>query len=618
MNIRNKLLLVFLLIAILSIGIVGLLSFESAKTALEEDAFNQLDSIVSLTERNIDTYYDKFREDLVIAQSFPLITDNLPIIIEFDNDHTNPEWIQAKKELDSLFPLLWKERELEDVMFTNKEGTVVYVSNPLHAQEDIGNKLVSEDPTIYGREEMYLTSIFYNSVTEDNSQLLTAPIKDENGTFVGLIVFELSINDLYELIGDRTGLGETGESMLAQAIENEMVVLTPLRFNPDAALQFRIPIGSDNATKMQEVVLGGSGRGIFVNYNGKEAIAVWKYLPSFDWGLMAMIDTAEAFEPETKLRGIVLIIGLIVLLLVGLLAIYISHNISQPIVKLRDAAVKIGKGKLGTKIEIKSKDEIGELGREFSRMTLKLKKSNDDLKKSYKELKGLDKAKTEFIMLASHELKSPLVPIMGYTELMLKGELGKTSKKQKEKLKIILRNTENLKNLINHLLDLSKLEMNKIKLDKKMNDLPMLITHVLKDLAPLSKEKNAALTLHSPKKVMLSYDEEEMRKIITNLLINAITYSKGKKNNIRISVTEEEKRVIIKIKDQGRGIAREKLPKIFDKFYRVSEAVTSPESGVGVGLSVVKGLVELHGGTITVTSKHGVGTEFTVIIPKKR
>jgi len=342
----------------------------------------------------------------------------------------------------------------------------------------------------------------------------------------------------------------------------------------------------------------------------------------------------ETVNTASRLELLLLVITLALSIVLGL---FLAHSISIPLVILRDASIKLGQGKLGTRINIKSKDELGDLAVAFNKMSTDLQKSRKELRKvpqklekevkertkelqkAYKELRVLDKAKTEFTMLASHELKSPLVPIMGYSELMLKGELGKLSKIQKEKIQIMLNNTKSLQDRINEMLDVSKLELHKVDLDLQENNISAISKEVKDEYSPLAKKKNASITVIAPEKIMIKSDKGRIRQVLSNLVGNAIKYNqKGKKNNITITLTEEKKNILIAIKDQGRGVPKQNIGKLFQKFYRVSEAVTTKEGGVGVGLVIAKGLVELHGGTITVTSKLGVGTTFTITLPKKR
>jgi len=253
-----------------------------------------------------------------------------------------------------------------------------------------------------------------------------------------------------------------------------------------------------------------------------------------------------------------------------------------------------------------------ELEQRVNQRTIELKKANE-------ELKILDRAKDEFVLLASHELKSPLFPITGYIELMINGELGKITEEQKEKLNIMHKNAKDLEKLIEDMLELSRLELKKLELDINKNDIVAIANQVKESLFPLAESNYAKISIKSPEKLLADCDEYMINQIITNIVKNSIMYRKpGKPNKIEINIMKTETDAVISITDEGRGVPKEKQNKIFEKFYRIKEAVKRPEEGAGVGLSIVKGLVELHGGKISFKSRKGVGSALTFNIPLKK
>ncbi|MGD8716886.1 MAG: ATP-binding protein, partial [Desulfobacterales bacterium] len=199
---------------------------------------------------------------------------------------------------------------------------------------------------------------------------------------------------IYELIQDTTGLGETGETLIAKKDGDQALFLNPLRHDPDAALKRNIGLGERQAIPVQKALKGGSGSGISIDYRGQEVIAAWRYLPLLDWAMVAKIDLAEAFKPVAALRDFVLILAIAVMVLSIGVAFIVAKSISEPILNLQAGVEEVGKGNLDHRVATDAKDEIGQLGRAFDQMTVQLKAvtaSRDELDKEIKERKKTEK-----------------------------------------------------------------------------------------------------------------------------------------------------------------------------------------------------------------------------------
>ena len=167
--------------------------------------------------------------------------------------------------------------------------------------------------------------------------LLTAPAFDFNGVFIGVIAFEVDMTPVYKLIQDVTGWVIPARSWWGRKAGNQVVYLNPLRHDPDAALKRKISLGDKTGGPIQEAVQGRQGAGQLIDYRGKKVIAAWRYIPSLDWGMVAKIDTEEAFADVTNLRNLAIIILVIIIVLSGIMAFSIAHSISEPIKKLSKA-----------------------------------------------------------------------------------------------------------------------------------------------------------------------------------------------------------------------------------------------------------------------------------------
>ena len=227
-------------------------------------------------------------------------------------------------------------------------------------------------------------------------------------------------------------------------------------------------------------------------------------------------------------------------------------------------------------------------------------------------LEEKDAFKSQFFVNISHEFRTPLTLVLGPIQQIIDKT---TDKKDKELLTMAHRNANRQLQLINELLDLSKLEANKMKLQAHQSDFVPVLRGILYSYDSLAKQREVILEMTNPNEpVLLYFDQEKIEKIFYNLLSNAFKFtSSGEK--ISISLVQNKKSVSIKISDTGKGISKEKLDNIFDRFFQAESSKETYYEGSGIGLTLTKELVELHHGTINVTSELGKGTTFHVAFP---
>ncbi len=229
--------------------------------------------------------------------------------------------------------------------------------------------------------------------------------------------------------------------------------------------------------------------------------------------------------------------------------------------------------------------------------------------------KEIDRMKTELVSMVAHELRSPLTCISGFSELLLDPTI--TQEQSEEYATIILKESNRLSELINKFLDISKIEAGKSQLRKSPVDMKMLIEKVLDFNAQLADKKSIRVNFEAPKEVtILNLDRDMMEQAVLNLFSNAVKYSpKGARITVRLR--EDDSSLIFDVEDTGYGISEKSLPHIFDKFYRITDNEQVRDiMGSGLGLSLVREIVEIHGGSIKVKSMLGKGSTFTVILPK--
>lgn len=229
----------------------------------------------------------------------------------------------------------------------------------------------------------------------------------------------------------------------------------------------------------------------------------------------------------------------------------------------------------------------------------------------------LERMKSEFVSLVSHEFRTPLTSIRGYTEMMLEGDAGELTNEQTDFLKTILRNADNLAEIVNRLLVVSRLEAGAIKLDLRELKIHEIVENAVELLRPQidAKKLKLKVTVH-PGLPAVEADSQWINQVILNLLSNAYKYTPSG-GIISISAEEKDGFLYTKITDSGIGMSTDEQEKLFTKFFRAENPETIKAGGTGLGLWISRSLVEMHGGKILVTSIPGKGSAFTIKLPIK-
>jgi len=239
-------------------------------------------------------------------------------------------------------------------------------------------------------------------------------------------------------------------------------------------------------------------------------------------------------------------------------------------------------------------------------------------------LKEVDRMKTEFVSIASHQLRTPLTSINWFIEMLISGDAGKISKKQKEFLEEVHTGSKRMVQLVDDLLNVSRLETGRLKIEPKPVALEGFIQSIIDEAVPIAENKNCTIAFQKPKTKLekISIDEGLMRQVVHNFITNAIRYSSEakrskKKCGIEVALEKKTSDVVISVKDSGIGIPKEAQERIFEKFFRADNARVMEAEGNGLGLYVAKMIVEASGGKVWFETAEGKGTTFFASIPAK-
>ena len=300
------------------------------------------------------------------------------------------------------------------------------------------------------------------------------------------------------------------------------------------------------------------------------------------------------------LKSQLIYITLIVILLAIVVSIIISKTINKPIIKITKEAKKLANGNRELNIPESNIKEIDDL--------------RDSLIYVNHEINKTDELRRDLLANVSHDLKTPLTMIKAYAE-MIRDINKDDEEKRNENLNIIIDETDRLTILVNDILNLSKLEANKETLDISEFDLVELVNNIIKKYNIIKETENYNFILNMPKKAIVKGDINKISQVIYNLVNNAINYT-GDDLTVTIEVIEKKKTYLVNIKDTGKGIKEEELNIIWDKYYKNEKNHKRNKVGTGVGLSIVKNILDKHKCKYGVTSEIGKGTTFYFEITK--
>lgn len=381
-RIATRLLGWLLVLTLVPLGLVLYLSYERAATAVRHEIEQSLDASAKFKAQQIETYVlERKRNTLGLAK----LPDVVSGVMELDQAFKrggmkSAEFDDADKRVRPMLTSVKEARGYSDLLLISPEGDCLF---SVQKGEDWGSNYVhgpykdSELARVFDRaksmQEIEVSDFDYYQASNEHNAFIAAPIM-KGRTLVGIVELQLNNAEVYRLISDYTGLGQTGETVVASLRGDRAVFIAPTRHDPSAAFRRRIPISSLVGNPLHQAVYGHASTGaqIATDYRGKEVLAVWRFLPSFRWGMMTKIDTDEAFAAVYAMRRDQILVSLLALLLVALVSIYVAKSISEPISKLTASTRLIASGNLNERIEIQSENEIGELGQALNKMTADL------------------------------------------------------------------------------------------------------------------------------------------------------------------------------------------------------------------------------------------------------
>ncbi len=380
LGIGAKLVVWFLVVALMPLVIAGSLAIRNATNTIRDEVTANLSTVADAKTKQIDDYFTEARHRLHTMARNPSIIDALNRFGQAYNEYgvDSPEYSAVDTELGPFltdFQEYYEEQaRFYDLFLITSDGEIVYT---VAREDDFATNLITGAysdtelarafQTAAATHVADISDFRYYSPSDEPAAFVAAPVF-RSGELIGVVALQMSVSHINRLADDRTGLGDTGESLFVSREDREILFVSPLRYDADAAFRRRVVIGSENAIPAQQALLGKRGSGISIDYRGKEILAAWRYVPDIRWGVVTKIDTEEAFASSDRLQRWFMLVGLVTVLVVALAAFLVARSISMPIGLLTVSVARIASGDLDERVHIESADETGQLADEFNRM----------------------------------------------------------------------------------------------------------------------------------------------------------------------------------------------------------------------------------------------------------
>ena len=648
MNIRSKLVIFFLIISLIPLLIFGIFNYINMEQLLKKQILKELEIVADLKEKNFQDLFDHNIEKL------KLVSSRYQLKVELDkynnNNQNNKNESQSINQIiNSIKPAI---KGFEDIIILDPSGKVIASTN----NDYVGTIHTNDKFFIEGKKQNN-ASILFKDKDEKLKSYLTGPLI-HNNKFLGVVTIIYDLEDFLSMLKAFEKLSSTGEIILAKRDNNNnALVINPLRFYPEASLNLTINKNqTPTPVTIQSLLNNENSFTDTVDYRGVPVLAVTRYIDKLDWGLVIKIDKTEALASLENLKYITILIGVLVGISIIIASLILGNSISNPIQKLRNVMKDVAKGKFDSKIDVKGTIEIEELAKQLDIMRFNISNTNthlnelvkertEKIEKSIVELKEKEEAlkesnrqlvlvneklnlqskvQKEFINITAHELRTPIVPIITlcellYTKIKKENEIqntqSKENKKKEEFLQVILRNAYRLYQLTQDILDVTKIESQILKMNKEYIQLNEVIVSVVNDykdnIIRKGHDNDKVRIVYEPIKepIFVNADKARIIQVFSNLLGNALKFTT--EGNIIISIKKiDDQQVLVSIKDSGKGIDPEILPRLFTKF------ATKSDQGTGLGLFISKSIVNAHGGKIWAeNNSDGIGATFYFILP---
>jgi signal transduction histidine kinase len=413
--------------------------------------------------------------------------------------------------------------------------------------------------------------------------------------------------EIEAMFAQRAGLGDLGEVFLTDAAKQP---LTPLRFAS-------IDRGTPDISALEPLrdCQSGPNEIITTDYRGVPTVHAFRPSTVLGGGCVdAHVNHAEALEPSENLREELIVRGAAFVLMGALLSVIAAKRIAAPVKRLSDSAGRFQSGRFDEPVPIGGPSEVQALGQALAAMASEIEKLVRREQAARRDAEAANRSKDLFLATLSHELRTPLSAIFGWTRMLRSGT--DDPERIDRATQAIERSAESMRRLVDDLLDVSRIISGRLRLERSPMRLAAAVEAALDAVRPQAAERRVHLETQLPAEdVSVLGDQQRLQQVAWNLLWNAIKFT-PEDGVVRLSMRQNGRNAEVEVKDTGIGISAESLPRIFGWFHQAEAGERSVDAGLGVGLALVKQIVELHGGEVFAESPgEGRGATFRVVLP---
>lgn len=647
-RISHKLIITFLLISVIPITIAGFYSINLATQSFEAITLENTQFDLFSSAEKIYDFISYNESDVIFLSKSPAIRD----YFFAKATHSTSEIERWRKLLQEHFLIFCESREIyEKVAFIDANGNEIiciegdglsFFNKPYDELTNVASQQYFLETMKLENDQSYIT-VSSNSPTSKTTLVTYAtPVFDTLGNNRGIIMTTMSAEFFLNPVKYSFDLDDTPKKRSSLFLISNTNVYLAHRVGEDIKTGEIVEIATFVLSGNNNIISGESGTltdqknwiitytPVFIDPNNKDEFLV----------LVEVIPRDVVFSNVESFTNIFILLIVVAIFVSIIAAIMVTRTITRPLRELVRGTRKLAKKDLSYQINIPSDDELGFLARSFNEMgkelqcsytiledkvkerTRRLQLANERLNALVQELreaslqtKEASRLKSQFIANISHELRTPLNAIIGFSDVLLDEE--NLTDEQQDYLQTILKNSENLLQLINDMLDLSKIEANKMEVVYQKVKLDDLIRRVYKLMTPIAKDRNTTMVIESDIIPEIKVDKTKLRQILINLLTNAIKFNKeGGLVKTTVSYYGDNKEYLkIEVFDTGIGINKKDFEVIFDEFRQIDGTDTRDFEGTGLGLAITKKYVEMLGGKIWVESKINEWSKFIFTLP---
>lgn len=609
MNVRSRITLLFVLLAVVPVVVVGFMSYYTGRQSIEQVEINHLVSTNLMKSSELTRWIEGYQQRMEELAQRPLLVQYSWTMVNFDP--ANPAYDPARLSLeeDHLKPRVKPMGGFTEVSVINPDKGIILASSD-EMQE--GKYYANQRFFVEGKTHTYTQGVFYSIPLQQTTMMVSTPINDRREMLVAVLAGRLDLRDLSTIMSAQSGLSRSEKTYLVN--KSNFFVTEPYS-GEGYALKKTV-----RTEGVQAGLSGNDGVAFYNDYRNVPVIGAYKWLPQYNMCLITEVDQAEAYAPINSMAMTMLSIISILALIVLAAGFFLARTITQPLARLVAGAAEIGRhGHLDFKVGTEDKDEIGELSRAFDRMANELKMTTvsiDELEQRIHErtaqLEAANRELEAFSYSVSHDLRAPLRAIDGYTRILLEDYQQLLDDEGKRICSVISEGAHKMSDLIDDLLTFSRL--GRSALNPSNIDMEEMAKAVFQELTTAQSRKRIDFQLDSlPPAVG---DPALLRQVWVNLLSNSVKFSQKKKRAvIRVRGEKSENETLYSVQDNGVGFDMQYVDKLFGVFQRLHSV--KDFEGNGVGLALVQRVIHRHGGRVRAEGETGKGATFYFTLPNQ-